>query len=390
MFTHKYLTNAHLKGFDNYKYSAVDTSPLSNYVMHPFWNATVKFIPKSIAPNLLTFLGFMCVVAVAAMTFWYDYDWFACGGRQGHQYNGQCEIPNYVFTIGSVLIFLAYNLDGIDGKQARRLGVSGPLGEMFDHGLDSYIVFLIPFSLFSIFGRDEFSVPLFRGYLILASVILNFYVTHCEKYITRVLYLPWGYDVAMWAAVILFLVAGVFGPGCFKTFVFGEVTFAQALELAIHATGLFTTLPVSIYNVYLSYRNRTGNSYSLSEAVRPLWSICSMVAVMTYWGLRSHNVMESYPRAFLLLFGTLFSNIASRLIVAEMSGQRCEMFNGLLWPLAAGVAASLYIPALEWLVLHSLLWGSIFAHIHYGTCVVRQMCTHFKVKCFVVPKTKRK
>lgn len=55
-----------------------------------------------------------------------------------------------------------YQLDGIDGKQARRLGVSGPLGEMFDHGLDSYIVFFIPYSLISVFGRDEYSIPVFR------------------------------------------------------------------------------------------------------------------------------------------------------------------------------------------------------------------------------------
>lgn len=57
---------------------------------------------------------------------------------------------------------LQYLIDGIDGKQARRIGVSGPLGEMFDHGLDSYIVFFIPFSLFSVVGRDEFSVSTFR------------------------------------------------------------------------------------------------------------------------------------------------------------------------------------------------------------------------------------
>ena len=53
--------------------------------------------------------------------------------------------------------------DGVDGKQARRIGVSGPLGELFDHGLDSYIVFLIPYSLISVYGRDPvFSVSCFR------------------------------------------------------------------------------------------------------------------------------------------------------------------------------------------------------------------------------------
>lgn len=37
-----------------------------------------------------------------------------------------------------------FHLDGIDGKQARRIGLSGPLGELFDHGLDSYTAILIP------------------------------------------------------------------------------------------------------------------------------------------------------------------------------------------------------------------------------------------------------
>jgi hypothetical protein len=29
------------------------------------------------------------------------------------------------------------SLDAIDGKQARRTGMAGPLGEMFDHGCDA-------------------------------------------------------------------------------------------------------------------------------------------------------------------------------------------------------------------------------------------------------------
>lgn len=33
------------------------------------------------------------------------------------------------------VIYFRVILDGIDGKQARRLGLSGPLGELFDHGL---------------------------------------------------------------------------------------------------------------------------------------------------------------------------------------------------------------------------------------------------------------
>jgi phosphatidylglycerophosphate synthase len=32
-------------------------------------------------------------------------------------------------------------LDGIDGKQARRINLSGPLGELFDHGLGEIYLF---------------------------------------------------------------------------------------------------------------------------------------------------------------------------------------------------------------------------------------------------------
>ena len=41
---YEYLGPEVLAGFDTYKYSCKDTSPLSNYVMHPFWNQCVKVI----------------------------------------------------------------------------------------------------------------------------------------------------------------------------------------------------------------------------------------------------------------------------------------------------------------------------------------------------------
>ena len=40
-----------------------DTSPLSNYVMHPFWNNVVKLFPRWIAPNCLTLCGFLFLVS---------------------------------------------------------------------------------------------------------------------------------------------------------------------------------------------------------------------------------------------------------------------------------------------------------------------------------------
>ncbi|KAG8771220.1 hypothetical protein FRC15_003564, partial [Serendipita sp. 397] len=39
-----------------------------------------------------------------------------------------------MYWVWGVSLFLYQSLDAIDGKQARRTGMAGPLGEMFDHG----------------------------------------------------------------------------------------------------------------------------------------------------------------------------------------------------------------------------------------------------------------
>ena len=56
-----------------------------------------------------------------------------------------------------VLIFcqLLIYADGIDGKQARRTATSSPLGELFDHGLDSWSASYFMFNVYSVFGREQ-------------------------------------------------------------------------------------------------------------------------------------------------------------------------------------------------------------------------------------------
>lgn len=100
--------------------------------------------------------------------------------------------------VNSKVIYLIYS-DGIDGKQARRTGTSGPLGELFDHGLDSYSAVFIPIYMFSLFGETDLS-PL-RMYFVTFNIFLNFYLPHFEKYNTGIMFLPWGYDFLMWVSV---------------------------------------------------------------------------------------------------------------------------------------------------------------------------------------------
>jgi ethanolaminephosphotransferase len=73
---------AHLK---QYKYQSVDKSFISNYILrhyvtlpssfpaeaqsaHVFfqWNGAVKLLPMSLAPNMVTLLGFVCILVNVA------------------------------------------------------------------------------------------------------------------------------------------------------------------------------------------------------------------------------------------------------------------------------------------------------------------------------------
>ncbi|CAH0696205.1 unnamed protein product [Spodoptera exigua] len=391
MFNYKYLSREHLEGFDNYKYMAIDTSPLSVYVMHPFWNKVVEFVPKWVAPNVLTFGGFLLIVLNFMLLSYYDYDYYAASTPLYNEtvtespLNGHVEvIPQSLWYFIGIFLFLAYTLDGIDGKQARRTQTSGPLGELFDHGLDSYTVFFIPACLYSIFGRLDYSIPPIRIYYVMWNLLLNFYISHWEKYNTGVLFLPWGYDFSMWASTAFFLWTGVKGTGFYKKYVFGGYTLANVFEVLIYGTGVVTNLPVALYNIYKSYKLRTGKMRSPTEALRPLWSFASMLLVCSVWVHKSSRLPEYDLRALFLLIGTLFSNVACRLIVSQMSNQRSERTNVLVYPLCAAAGLSLLQPQYEPAAFYAVTALTVLAHIHYGACVVRQMCDHFRINCFYI------
>jgi ethanolaminephosphotransferase len=123
-----------------------------------------------VAPNLITFSGFMLTVINYLLIAFYDYDFSAAT----HTHDNY-PIPSWVFLFAGVNVFVAYTLDGIDGKQARRTGTSTPLGELFDHGLDSFSSLFIMVFIFSLFGRDDF--PLMRMQFMTFCVYSNFYVS---------------------------------------------------------------------------------------------------------------------------------------------------------------------------------------------------------------------
>ncbi|KAF7272694.1 ethanolaminephosphotransferase 1-like [Rhynchophorus ferrugineus] len=382
----EYLNREHLDGFDHYKYNCKDTGLLSIYVMHPFWNWVVEYCPRNIAPNLLTFSGFLCTCLMYLMFALMDYNFLA----SDPDVKDVEPLPIWTWYTAALLLFLAYTLDGIDGKQARRTGTSTPLGELFDHGLDSYTAGLIPVAMYSIFGRGpKFSLSPFRMFFLMWNILINFYLSHFEKYNTGVMFLPWGYDFTMWGTIITFLLTGIFGHELWYYTFPGGITNGLCVELVLYISALISNVPIVLYNIYKSYRDKTGHMRSFSEAIRPLIPIFIFFLMTLFWILESPaDVVNKDPRALFFLMGTIFSNISCRIIVAQMSSTRCDWFNWMLVPtaLAILISCATQSAALEMSLLYGLCVGTSIAHLHYGTCVVRQMCRHFKIDCFSIRK----
>ncbi|XP_054744792.1 ethanolaminephosphotransferase 1 isoform X1 [Anastrepha obliqua] len=386
----KYLTEAHLKGFERYKYNSIDTGYISVYVMHPFWNWCVQFLPKWLAPNLITFTGFLLTVVNFILIAYYDWDF------QGAN-NAEHTVPHWVWSVAAINILLYYNLDGMDGKQARRTGTSGPLGELFDHGLDSYSAVLIPIYMFSLFGTKD--LPPIQMFFVIWNVFLNFYLTHVEKYNTGVMFLPWGYDCTMWGVSLMLFFTTLVGPNIWHARPFLGISMAHIFAIVLLTSSMISSHPIIIKNIYLSYKNKTGKMRPFTEAVRPLFPFLWLFAITTFWCFFSRNsIVDLSPRILFVLFGTLFSNIASRLIVAQMSDTRCDGFNILMWPLLATVGVCCFpwyeqllgtdISAdMECWIVQALTIFVTIAHLHYGQGVVCEMCDHFHIRCFKVRDT---
>ncbi|CAH8640600.1 unnamed protein product [Heterobilharzia americana] len=120
-----------ISGLKTYKYSCVDNSPFSTYIMHPFWDWLAQFYPVWLAPNLITFTGFLLTVAHYFLTCFYN-----------PNFSATFSVPTWVWLVTAFLVFIAHTLDGTDGKQARRTKSSSALGELFDHGSVAFVFLL--------------------------------------------------------------------------------------------------------------------------------------------------------------------------------------------------------------------------------------------------------
>ena len=119
-----------------------------------------------------------------------------------------------------------------------------------------------------------------------------------------------------------------------------------------------------------------------------------------------NNILDQDPRCMFYLTGTVFANICCKLIIAQMSNTRSELLSVILVPTLVAVILAVMVPGIsqttELFIMYSLtgrppslslttemtliLYLALvtLAHIHYGTCVVLEMCHHFNIRPFTI------
>jgi ethanolaminephosphotransferase len=101
-----YVRQDKLPNLKQYKYSGVDHSLLSRYVLKPFYtNFVIKCFPMWMAPNLITLTGFRFVI-VNVLTL-------LCYSPTLDQ-----DCPAWVYYSWAVGLFLYQTFDAVDGSQA--------------------------------------------------------------------------------------------------------------------------------------------------------------------------------------------------------------------------------------------------------------------------------
>ena len=195
----------------------------------------VSYLPDWIAPNLLTFIGFIHTIIPLVVLFCIaDFDLVG-------------EVPQWWFFFQAWCYFAYRMLDEMDGKQARKTQNSSPLGLIFDHGCDAFST-----GLQALLALRTLQVGNnFLSYATVVMAMAAFHFTTLEEYYVGTLCLPVCNAVSDGSLLIilLFLVTGFTGNWIWTVHVVDgtwlniegieELTLGQVVVIVMSVMSLF-------------------------------------------------------------------------------------------------------------------------------------------------------
>lgn len=200
----------------NFKYKGGDLSLSYNYIWSPLAEQVLRIIPPSVAPNTITLIGFLAHVIGTLVLI--------AQGPFGS------AAPGWALAFYGITVFIYQTLDNVDGKQARKIGNSTPLGMIMDHGCDALGLIFLSIGMSRIICLDDFELIL---WVFTYGVTFAFYISAWAQYHSQGIMILGKFNAVDDGIPIIWMLAlfcSVFGQDFFKTqfTLFGTTHFLNA------------------------------------------------------------------------------------------------------------------------------------------------------------------
>ena len=406
------LTKDSLGRIARHKYRSGIYTWLDN-LCNPVWNYLTELLPIWMAPNLVTLIGAVsCLVSYVGT--WY----YAPTATEA--------LPALWLVVNGILLIVAYTLDCMDGKQARRTNTSSPLGQLLDHGLDC-LCLLAHVAAVQGWLRAGDSLTL---QMIVQS---TFYLAQWEEYFTGILPHgtgPIGVTEVNYGLALLSIVFGTvwkeattnpekgpfddsFGPylqvvlekGWLPPFIL-NINFGSAKVLDYVATWqvkdamLFAWFLLTVILCSLSMIRVAIHLKSFQNTLRAFLQLITPLAIVALALLdefpditdRSPPSIHQAIRWKSFAVGLLYCFMTIKVIVFSMSRQCIAIVQLDVIPLLVAVGISVYDHRLTaeghvllWQCL-SLWWG--LQLWNWAATASRQICATLGIQMFTIPPTR--
>ncbi|EGG24790.1 CDP-alcohol phosphatidyltransferase [Cavenderia fasciculata] len=380
-----YITTGGAKNLPLYKGgTTIDNSIMYSYVISPACNVIVEIFPKSF--QYITATGFVCnFVALYLVS--------TLIGSVVDSKDGPLDDSNYrwVHFAAAFLIWFYMMMDNIDGKQARRTKTSSPLGELFDHGCDSFTVGLAT----SVVGLSV-GLTLWEIFFVFILSTIPFYLAHWEEYFTHHLILGMlNGPTEAECAIILF---------CCLTGIYGQQLWYTQIDILGHGIRLkeimfiimsVTSISTSLQSIYSGCRKAVAMKIPLLRAFSQLLPFTLFLVLEFIWVYISPQLYLEYPIVFILASTFIFSYLNCRCIVQRICSEDFRMFYKPLIFLITAVFNSVLIKyagiviVSEEYALFGLFGISLVFMVHFTYTIIQEMCSILKIRAFTVPKEKQ-
>ena len=375
----KYIEDQYINNLKNYKYKGGDNSIYYYYVISPVCNFMVSYFPKWLAPNLVTVSGWFLNLFNLIITVYY-------GGWKGAEY-----YPPWVCYITSFAYSFYIYLDAADGKQARRLNASSPLGLLFDHGTDACTTFYVPI----VSGAIMYYNNIYQYLLLYFPIMTTFFFNTWEEYYIGELVLPVFNGVEEGSLYVsgIHILSGIFGTSLFlKEFhIFDKfsIKFNEINGLVTFTGGCLFTI-ISFFSVLLKIpKNKVLDT--LKNSLIYFIFIGSLMSVIV---LNDSIIVKEYPKIFILTYGFLFARMMGILQLSHILNSPFKVYRPVfLIPLLSLLIHSIifhftgkpFIINIDTLIYLSFVWN-IIAWTHFVYFCSEEICNILNINRFILGK----